>query len=64
MSLSELMSNMNLTFWPQVALVIFMVIFVGVVFKTFAKSQQSKHEEASRLPLEGDEPTREVNGNA
>ena len=64
MSLSELMSNMDLTFWPQVALVIFIVIFIGVVIKTFSKSQKVKQEEASRLPLEGDEPSRKVNGHA
>ena len=62
--MSELMSNMNLAFWPQVALVIFLVIFTGVVIKTFAKSEKANQEEASRLPLASDDPIRKVNGNA
>ena len=66
MRLSELMSNMDLSFWPQVALIIFVAIFAGVVVKTFAKSQQTKHEAASRMPLEDDVPQQErkVNGHA
>ena len=64
MSLSELMSNMDLSFWPQVALVIFLVIFIGVLIKTFAKSEKANQEEASRLPLASDDPIRKVNGNA
>ncbi len=65
MSLSELMSNADLAMWPQVGLVLFMAIFTGVLIKTFAKSQQDKHEEARFLPLTDDVATRagkKVNG--
>ena len=69
MRLSELMSAADLDFWPQVALLMFMAIFVGVLVKTFSKSQQKNHEEASKLPLEDDEDVqrqinRKVNGHA
>lgn len=55
MSLSELMSNMDLAFWPQVALLIFVTIFAGVVVRTFSKAQASNQDAAARLPLESDE---------
>ncbi len=52
MSLSELMSNADLAWWPQVGLVLFLLLFCGVLVKTFAKSQQRGHEEARNLPLQ------------
>lgn len=68
MRLSDIMGNTpGLTIWPEIALVMFVVIFAGVVFKTFAKSQQQKHEEARYLPLEDDEGRKnedEVNSHA
>lgn len=68
MRLSEIMSAADLDFWPQVALVMFISVFVGVLIKTFAKSQQKKHEEARFLPLADDEAPpvddRKVNGHA
>lgn len=65
MSLSELMSHADLSLWPQVGLILFMAIFAGVLVKTFAKSQQGKHEAARFLPLEdeeGDRVHKKVNG--
>jgi len=67
MRLSDIMSAADLDVWPQMALVIFIAVFVGVVIKTFAKSQQQKHEEARYLPLEDDEGRKdedEVNSHA
>ncbi len=52
MSKSDIMSNMDLAFWPQVALVIFLVVFAAVVVRVFSKSKAKDYEEASRLPLE------------
>lgn len=60
MRLSELMSNMDLAFWPQVALVIFVTVFVGVLLRTFSGSQAELQEEMSRLPLEDGSHNREV----
>lgn len=48
------MSNADLAWWPQVGLVLFLALFCGVLVKTFAKNQQSGHEEARNLPLEDD----------
>jgi cbb3-type cytochrome oxidase subunit 3 len=52
MRLSELMSNMDLSFYPQVALVIFLAVFTGVVIRLFTRAKD--YEEASRLPLNDD----------
>ena len=55
MRLSELMSNMDLAVWPQIALVLFLGIFAGVVIRTFSKSAQDQLKAASRLPLDDGE---------
>ncbi len=52
MKLSDLMSNMALSSYPQVALVIFLGVFIGVMLRLFSKKHQKDYEEASRLPLD------------
>jgi len=52
MRLSDLMSNMDLAFYPQVALVIFLAVFVGVIARVFSKKRAKEYEEAARLPLD------------
>lgn len=52
MRLSELMSHMDLALYPQIALVIFLAVFVGVVYRVFSKKKAKDYEEASRLPLD------------
>lgn len=51
--LSPIVSSMNLTFWPQVALVIFFVLFVVLAIRLW-RSDPKELDETSRLPL--DEP--------
>lgn len=51
--LSSIVSSMNLTFWPQVALVIFFAVFVAVVIRLWRTDPQEL-DKTSRLPL--DEP--------
>ncbi len=46
------MSEMDLSFYPQVALIIFLAIFVGVIFRVFSRKRTQDYEEASRLPLD------------
>ncbi|HJL40867.1 MAG TPA: cbb3-type cytochrome c oxidase subunit 3 [Myxococcales bacterium LLY-WYZ-16_1] len=59
MRLSELMSHMDMTFWPQVALVIFMGIFVGVLFRVFSRKRTAEYERAKQIPLADDVVTGE-----
>lgn len=53
MSLTDLMSGTNQVFWPQIALVIFVSVFVGAIFHGFTKSKKDR-DEAAHLPLDDD----------
>lgn len=52
MRLTDIMSNADLTIWPEIAMVIFAVVFTALCVRTFAKGQKAAYEEAARLPLE------------
>ena len=56
MRLSELMSQMNLATYPQVALILFLAIFVVVTVRTFSKHRRATYEELAHMPLRSDEP--------
>lgn len=56
MRLSDVMSNMGLTSFAEIGLVLFFLVFVGIVVYTFLKRNRKKYEEASLLPLEDDDP--------
>lgn len=62
MSLTDIMSHMQLTVWPEVALVIFLGVFVLMAWSTFARADRTEHEEASQIPLEDEVYSREVRG--
>lgn len=49
--MTELMSSMGLSFWPSVALVLFIAAFVFVTIRVFSKSAKSELDQASRIPL-------------
>lgn len=51
MSLSELMSSYGLAFFPQVGLIVFIVVFVLVVARA-ALAPRSEMDRAARLALE------------
>lgn len=55
MRLSELMSEMDLATYPQVALVIFLVVFAAVCLRTFSKKRRATYEQIARIPL-ADQP--------
>ena len=52
MRLSELMSGMNLATFPQVALVIFIGVFVAVAARTIWKGRGNGFDEERALPLD------------
>lgn len=52
MRLSDIMSQMDLTAWPIVGLVLFLSIFCGVLVYTFASGRS--FERIAELPLEDD----------
>jgi hypothetical protein len=55
MRLSDLMSQMHLTFYPEVALVMFLAIFAAVVVHVVRVSRDVGWNDVSRLPLDDDE---------
>jgi cbb3-type cytochrome oxidase subunit 3 len=54
MKLSDVMSYANLSVYTEIALVLFLGIFIAVTIYTFLPSRQREHDLASRLPLEDD----------
>ena len=56
MSLSDIMSNAGLAFYAEVALVLFLLVFIVVVARLLLPSRRRELDEASRLPFD-DEPS-------
>ena len=54
MKLSDVVSHAGLAFYAEVALVLFFVVFVIVVVRTFRPSRRAGIEAEGRLPLEPD----------
>ncbi len=57
MKLSDIMSGAGLSFYADVALVLFFAVFVAVVIRTWAPSRRAELQEASMLPLNDELPT-------
>jgi cbb3-type cytochrome oxidase subunit 3 len=53
-SLSDIMSYESLTLLPQVALVIFLIVFAAIAFRTFGRGRSAELDAAARLPLADD----------
>ena len=51
MSLSDIVSNAGLAFYAQVALVIFFLVFVGIVVYVFVR-RKSSWDHVRNLPLD------------
>ena len=51
MRLSDVLSHMNLAFWPQVALVIFMLVFVAVAARVYTRPRDA-YQRFCSLPLD------------
>ncbi len=54
MKLSDIMSYAELSNYAEVALVLFLGVFVAITIRTFLPSRSSELHEASLLPLEDD----------
>lgn len=52
MKLSDIMSNAGLSVYAEIALIIFLAVFVAIVFRVFAPSRKHEWERASQLPLD------------
>lgn len=54
MSLSELMSSLELSIYPQIALVLFLVVFAGVAWRIISMPKQEIRD-AENIPLDDTE---------
>lgn len=52
MKLSDVMSHMDLATYPEVALVIFLVVFAALGYRLYRPSRRSALESAGRLPID------------
>lgn len=59
MRLSDIMGKANLASYAEVAVIIFFIVFVAVVFNTFRRSRKQELEEAAKIPLDDDVPVHE-----
>lgn len=62
MKLSDVMSHANLAIYAEVAMVIFMAAFVGVVVWLFRPSRREELERHRAMPLSDDGPRRPQEG--
>lgn len=56
MKLSDIMGNAGLSMYAQVALVIFLAVFIAVTIRTWAPSRRRQMQEDAMLPLNDDMP--------
>lgn len=52
MSLVDVMSGAGLAIYAEVSIVIFLVVFVAIVVRTYRPSRRAEFEETGRLPLD------------
>lgn len=52
MKLSDIMSHAGLTFYTEVALVIFLAVFVAVVVRTLWPSRSRELDSQARIPFD------------
>ncbi len=52
MKLSDIMSGAGLSIYAEVALVIFLLVFIAVAVRTFMPSRKAEMDEAARLPFD------------
>ncbi len=54
MKLSDIMGHANLSMYAEVAMVIFLIVFVAVAVRLFLPGRQQDLQDAARLPLDED----------
>jgi len=54
-SLTDVVSGAGLSVYAEIALVIFLIAFVGIVISLFAPGKRRTYEHLRRLPIDGDD---------
>jgi cbb3-type cytochrome oxidase subunit 3 len=52
MSLGDVVGHAGLGRFTEIAMILFMIAFVGIVVRTFLPRRRREFDEASRLPLD------------
>lgn len=58
MKLSDVMSASGLSMYAIVALVLFVIAFLGVLIMTFRPGAAERHRRDAQIPLDDDDPTK------
>ena len=56
MRLSDIMSNAGLAGYAEIALILFMVAFIGIVIRIFRPGRRQEMQAAARMPLDDEHP--------
>lgn len=56
MKLSDIMGNAGLSMYAQIALIMFLAVFIAVTIRTWAPSRKREMDEAAMLPLNDELP--------
>ena len=59
-SLTDVVSGAGLSGYAEIALVIFLIAFIGIVISLFAPSKRLTYERMRHLPMDGDSADRPV----
>lgn len=54
MRLSDIMSSVDLTLFPKIALLLFLAAFAGLMIRTFIRYAGSRDTVAASMPLQDD----------
>lgn len=52
MSLTDLMSGMNLAAYPQIALVLFLAVFASVIVRIYGRRRPAHFDRLAAIPLD------------
>lgn len=56
MRLSDIMANAGLAGYAEIALILFMVAFVAIVWRIFRPGRKPEMDAAARMPLDDERP--------
>ncbi len=56
MKLSDIMGHAGLSMYAQVALVLFLAVFIAVIIRTWAPSRRREMQDAAMIPLNDELP--------
>lgn len=58
---SEVLKHFDMTYLNEIALILFLIVFIGYTFYTLNPKRKAYYEDASRLPFEDDQTNSGVN---